>query len=809
MNKSRWLPGRRPGIQTIAALAMAGCAAASLLVAGAGAAAGSAGAPARSMVVTAGHAALIPGRLRLREARTAVRPGLGGRPAAQARNAFAVPGGPAVLAINHRTKTLYVMTFGQTIALVSTTHCNRRDRSGCRVVANVPGQAGFQFVIVDPATDTLYALYGGTDGSGHSVQVINGATCNAGNTSNCHLVATATVGKFPLGESLDPTTHTLYVTNNYDNTVSMINAARCNAMRTDGCAQRFPVIGVGKGPNVTALDQATHTLYVPNNGPGGSGGNTGSGGKTVSMINTATCNATRQSGCTSPAPTATVGTTPFGVTVADGTVYAWNVDDGTASMINAATCNAVRHASCHKAKPTVTTGAGDGPGGSNPRTHTVYVVNNGDDTVSVLDSANCNARDQAGCPAVAPTFVTSELPGLVLPDPATGTVYVANILGNTVSVLNGAACDATHHAGCLNPAPSVPDQEFVIAADPATGTLYGGGFQKQIDVINAATCRSGDLSGCAPVAEIPTPHFGPNVGAIDDATHTLYATDFAPAGTVMVINTAACNAQHTSGCAAAPAFIKVGAFPNVPVLNPATHTLYVSYGAGFKSNKVAVVNAAICNAADIAGCGQTPAVIKVKPGAGFLAVSTKTDTVYAPNDGIPFEGIAGHTVEVINGATCNGTNHTGCGHLAATANVGAFPMGAVVNDHTHTLYVANNFNGDAPGTMSMINTATCNGTHTAGCHGHFPAVATRRGPFAVALDARTGLVYMTAFNGAAVTILNGARCNATVTTGCGTAREQPVGSQPLNLAIDPDSHSVYVTNIFHGGSVSLFRTARP
>jgi len=809
MNRSRWLLHGLPGIQTVAALAMAGCATASLVVAGAGVAAGSARAPARSVAALTRPAPRIPVPLRLRQARAAARLAIAQRPAGKAPDTFAVPGGPAVLASNPRTKTLYVMTFGATIAVVGTAHCNRLDRSGCHVVANVPGRAGFQFVIVDPATDTLYALYGGTDGSGHSVQVINGATCNAGNTSNCHPVATATVGRFPLGESVDPATHTLYVTDNYDNTVSMIDAARCNAIRTDGCAQRFPVIGVGKGPNVTALDQATHTLYVPNNGPGGSGGGLGSGGTTVSLIDTATCNVIRQTGCHSPAPTATVGHTPFGVTDADGTVYAWNNDDGTVSLINAATCNAVRRPSCHKAKPIVTTGANDGPGASNPRTHTVYVVNDGDDTVSVLDSADCNARDQAGCPAVAPTFASGEFPGLVLPDPATGTVYVANIVGNTVSVLNATACDATHHAGCLNPAPSVPEQEFVIAADPATGTLYGGGFQKQIDVINAATCRSGDLSGCAPVAEIPTPHFGPNVGAIDDATHTLYATDFAPAGTVMVINTAACNAQHTSGCAAAPAFIKVGAFPNVPVLNPATHTLYVSYGPGFKSNKVAVVNAATCNAADIAGCGQTPAVIKVKPGAGFLALSTKTDTVYAPNDGIPSEGIAGHTVEVINGASCNGTNHSGCGQIAATANVGAFPIGAVVNDRTHTLYVANDFNGDAPGTMSMINTAACNGTHTAGCHRHFPAVATRRGPFAVALDGRTGLVYMTAFSGAAVTILNGARCNATVTTGCGTAREQPVGSQPLNLAIDPGSHSVYVTDLFHGGSVSVFRTARP
>src|SRR5262245_13986612 len=245
MSRSRWLPRRRPGVQTIAALAMAGCAMASVVVAGAGVAAGSTGAPARSMVTMAGHVAHMPGGLHLHGLRTAVRLGLGERPAARDQNTFSVPGGPAVLASNPRTKTLYVMTFGATISLVSTAHCNRRDRSGCRVVGNVPGQAGgFQFVFVDPVTDTVYALFGGPKGFGHSVQVINGATCHAGNISNCHPVATAPVGKFPIGGSFDAAVHTLYVSNNYANTVSMINTATCNAIRTAGCAQRLPVITV-------------------------------------------------------------------------------------------------------------------------------------------------------------------------------------------------------------------------------------------------------------------------------------------------------------------------------------------------------------------------------------------------------------------------------------------------------------------------------------------------------------------------------------------------------------------------------------
>ena len=45
-----------------------------------------------------------------------------------------------------------------------------------------------------------------------------------------------------------------------------------------------------------------------------------------------------------------------------------------------------------------------------------------------------------------------------------------------------------------------------------------------------------------------------------------------------------------------------------------------------------------------------------------------------------------------------------------------------VDDLTHTLYVANNANGDFAGTVSVINTATCNGADMAGCAGHMPTV---------------------------------------------------------------------------------------
>jgi DNA-binding beta-propeller fold protein YncE len=350
----------------------------------------------------------------------------------------------------------------------------------------------------------------------------------------------------------------------------------------------------------------------------------------------------------------------------------------------------------------------------------------------------------------------------------------------------------------------VPEQEFLLSADPATGTIYASNLSlPQIDVINSATCHAGRRSGCAPVAEIPVPDPQANVGAIDHASHTLYASD--PfAGTVAVINTATCNAEHTTGCADHRPVIKIGAFPNTPAINPATQTLYVSYGN--KASRVAVVNAATCNATNTSGCGQIPAVVKVGPGTSVLAVSQATDTIYGPNAGL---GFSGHTMSVINGAACNGTHHFGCGHLAATATVGRGPFGIAVNDRTHTIFVANNANGDAPGTLSVINSAACNGTHTAGCRRHFPTLPTGRAPLLVTADAHTSTVYITDFESAAVTILNGSRCTTTATGGCRKAsREQAVGSGPFGIAVNDRTHTVYVANGYLPGTMSIFKATR-
>jgi DNA-binding beta-propeller fold protein YncE len=203
-------------------------------------------------------------------------------------------------------------------------------------------------------------------------------------------------------------------------------------------------------------------------------------------------------------------------------------------------------------------------------------------------------------------------------------------------------------------------------------------------------------------------------------------------------------------------------------------------------------------------------VATVGQGTFTLAVSAATNTIYGPNVGSAASGFSnGDTVSVINGAACDATHHSGCGHLAATIKVGLNPQGAAVNDRTSTVYVTNNALGDQPGTVSVINGATCNGTHTSGCPGHHPTVTVGRSPISVAVDTRTSTVYVTDFSSAAVSVINGTTCRAGVTSGCHRpAALQAAGPQPFGVSVNQNTSSVYATQLFQAGSMSIFHANR-
>jgi DNA-binding beta-propeller fold protein YncE len=824
---------RRPGHRSIAALAVAGGLALSLVTAFGAAASGSVaaapgvaaagpGAFAARAALASRFGALLRGPARPSGAGQAAPEPLAGAAAAagRGRGFVVLSGSPGVPVANPRTHTVYVpiqctnsscATPARVVDVISTARCNVKVLSGCRVVARARAGTSPLAAAIDPRTDTVYVV----NGISNTLSVLNGARCNAEVTSGCaRPVATVRVGQFPVAGVVNPVTRTLYVANLFGGSLSVINVAACNARTTRGCGRPARTVPVKAGPDWVDVDLATDTVYTANSGTADP-----STGDTVSVINGAACKGHTGRGCRVVA-TVTVGVAPFGVAVdqASDTVYTANFAnealDGSVSVIDGARCNGRITSGCRRIPPTVPTGIGAAFVAVDRALHTVFAVNAGDDTLSAIDTRTCGAVTTSGCgarppneqaaPVQNPGFVSG--PGAFALVPGTGTAYVVGPGGpNMLSVTGIGRCNAVSTSGCRAEAPAAPENEFLMSADPATNTIYAGNITKpQIDVINGATCNATLLSGCRPIATIPVPDPQANVGAIDEATHTLYAADEASAGTVMVINTATCNAGITSGCAQHPPMVKIGAFPSPPVFNHATHTVYASYG--MTGDRVAVINAATCNAVDTSGCGQVPAVVKVGAGTFVIAVSSATDTVYGPNSGA---GVKGDTVSVINGATCNGTTHAGCGHLAATIKVGLVPNAVAVNDRTHTVYVTNNAFGDSPGTVSVINTATCNGTDTAGCGGPFPVAATGISPVFIVADTRTDTLYVTDFSSASVTVLDGSRCNAEVTAGCRRAgRSQAVGSAPGGMAVNPRTGVVYVANAYRAGSLSVFAASR-
>ena len=328
-----------------------------------------------------------------------------------------------------------------------------------------------------------------------------------------------------------------------------------------------------------------------------------------------------------------------------------------------------------------------------PLTHNVFVGNQNDSTVSVIDGAICNALDTAGCDQTPPQVATGYNPGDLDIDFATDTVYVTNQGDNDVSVLNGAACTLTHQAGCRHEPPTtmVGNGPYQLAIDDLTHTVYvANQDSNDVSVINAATCNAFVPFGCGRTwPTVATGNFTSGV-AVDQATDTIYVanqgTPTAPGTTVSVIDGATCNATVTTGCGQTPPTVTVGMFPFNVAIDQATDTVYVT-NQGTRTAQgttVSVIDGATCNATVMTGCGQTPPTVTVGQSPFALAVNQATNTVYVPNSG-------SNTVSVIDGATCDATVTTGCGQTPPTVTVGAEPLNAAVDQATDTVYVTTGF----------------------------------------------------------------------------------------------------------------------
>ena len=712
-------------------------------------------------------------------------------------------------------------TASHVLDLLDSATCNAALVTGCRIVARARVAAEPITATLDPRTDTVYV--GSTDGtrSTGSITVVDGATCNVSVTSGCgHPLATiGLAGGFPTASALDPATGTLYVAS-LTGVVDVLDVSHCNAISHTSCGAPLKSINDANGPVGVDVDRATDTVYVAD---GANFNGTAASADTVSVINGATCNAHESSGCGQTPETVGVGVNPQWVLVAQATntVYVANAASGSVSVIDGATCDARDTTGCAGPHRTVLTGTSDNFVALDRTRHTLFSLNQDNDTMSAIDTRACNAMDLAGCPVEAPNAQVpfnppaGGGPNSFALDPSVGTAYLVNAGGQSLlEPVSVAGCSAQATATCRSEVGHVARNEFFPVVDAATHTLYAGDtLLPQIDVFDTHICTPAHLAACTPVAEIPSSGPQANLDAIDDTTHTLYAGDvlktLAPivlGDTVSVINIAHCTATDTTGCNDPQATVKVHEFPGPPVLDPVTHTLYLEEGPD--EDAVAVIDTRHCNALDSSGCGATPARIPVPANSNWVDVSVATDTVYVSST-------TSDAVAVIDGASCNGSDHSGCGHVAGSAPAGFNANGVLADDATHTVYVANGSFGDGRGTLSMIDTRLCNGTAPAGCARTWPQVAVGRGPQQVVLDHTTGQVVVADSNTAQVSILNGSTCNAVSPGTCAVPIPAvDTAGGPQTLAVDPSSGDVYADTgigflVCCGGTESMSVFALP
>jgi DNA-binding beta-propeller fold protein YncE len=434
----------------------------------------------------------------------------------------------------------------------------------------------------------------------------------------------------------------------------------------------------------------------------------------------------------------------------------------------------------------------------------------------VVDTNVCNGHHLSGCATLRPpTIHSGAFPQGVVLNSHTQTLYTANTVDNTISVIAASRHNARTTSGCRHPAPAVTVPTTAVGipgtgapvTDHAVHTAYVPLGAQKVSMIDTRACNTHHLAGCARAPARATVGAFPAGFAADPGTHTVYVANVGSGttGTVSVLNATTCNASDQAGCTNLPTLQVPGGNPDGVVADPKTGTIYVTTIPRTGPDLISVFNATTCNASDTNGCRQEPALLQVghsaKGGSDLsVAVNDRTDTLYVTN--VVYATQQAHTVYVFNGATCNGTDHTGCGQKPATVTVGDDPRGMAVDPATDTIYVANHAEGDFAGTVSVINGATCNGTDHTGCGQTTATTAAGFGVAGVAVDPGTHKVYVTNDEGTSVSVINGATCNGTDHTGCSQApAEDAVGNYPNAVGVDTSVGTAYVSNLDNTVSV--------
>jgi YVTN family beta-propeller protein len=311
---------------------------------------------------------------------------------------------------------------------------------------------------------------------------------------------TIPVGNNPIGVAVDPMNDIVYVADNAEltNNGAANGADTVNFFSGNGQAPfgvNYIYYPAGRGPSEVAVDLVTDQLsfppitfsnaYVTNNS-----------NDSVSVI---------QNFSSSPSFTIPVGKQPAGIAANSMTnlVYVANFQDSTVSVIHGSNDQRQECSVCLTVVATIPVGRLPVGVAVNPTSNLIYVTNNLDNTVSVI-----NGKDNT----VGTPITVGNHPYGVAINSRTNRIYITNSNDGTVSVING----TTNSVVATIPVGTTPQ---AVAVNSSTNDIFvANAGDDTVSVIDGAT---NTVSGKAPVGHLP------QGVAVNPITNRVYVTNSA------------------------------------------------------------------------------------------------------------------------------------------------------------------------------------------------------------------------------------------------------------------------------------------
>ena len=354
---------------------------------------------------------------------------------------------PSGMTLDSRTGSLYVANYGDsTVQVLDATRCTGVRSAGCRKTPpTAPATANSGLLA------TVHTIYQATAISRVTSEIpqsdpllsfIDTRRCNL-NHRRCSARRSIDLGYFP-HVYVDPGSSTLYLVDTAADVVHLVDARRCNVTRRTGCTPfaNIKIPGVG----VLTINPSTHTVYA-----------TQQNATTLAVLPGAHCNALDHTHCDGAAHEVELGAAVVAVSVdaTRDTVYVATAFSGRETLLPSAACD-TGSAGC---VPITTTylGGFSGPQLAVPERHSLYVAGSfGADAMTIVDTATCNVHRFDGCLSTWPTTSTPNVPYGLEYDRRGDLVVVAAWRDSTVAVIDPKVCSAVNASGCAQSWPRIP-----------------------------------------------------------------------------------------------------------------------------------------------------------------------------------------------------------------------------------------------------------------------------------------------------------------------------------------------------------------